>query len=165
MKKIADEGDILSEFLSLLNEMKVDYCIIGGLAVNAYCEPVVSLDLDVVVVACAIDDLVKSAERMFTIKRFSRSINLESPVSDLRIQIQTDPSYQDFIKNAEKKTVLGHEMKVAGLEDLLKGKLWAYSDKERRRSKRQKDLADIFRLVESYPHLNDLLPSSIKNEG
>lgn len=162
MNKVADEGDILSVFLSLLDETKVDYCVIGGLAVNAYCEPVVSLDLDVVVVAEAIDNLVKSAERMFTIKRFSRSINLESPASDLRIQLQTDPSYQDFINGAEKKMVLGYEMKVADLEDVLKGKLWAYSDEKRRRSKRQKDLADIFRLVESHPYLNNLLPDSIK---
>lgn len=162
INRVADEGDILSKFLHLLNEMRVDYCVIGGLAVNAYCEPVVSLDLDVVVVAPAIDELVKSAERIFTIKRFRHSINLESPDSDLRIQLQTDPSYQDFIKRAEKKKVLGYEMMVADLEDVLKGKLWAYSDEEKRRSKRQKDLADIFRLVENHPHLQGLLPDSIK---
>jgi len=38
--------DILQQMLDLLNEMKIDYCVIGGLAVNAYVEPVVSLDLD-----------------------------------------------------------------------------------------------------------------------
>ena len=55
--------------------------------------------------------------------------------------------------------------KVAVLEDVLQGKIWAYSDEKRRQSKRQKDLADIFRLVEAYPHLKELLPDSIKVQG
>ena len=79
----------------------------------------------------------------------------------MSIQIQTDERYQSFIKSAVTKTILGYKMKVASLEDLLKGKIWAYSDEERRRSKRQKDLADILRLVETHPHLNDLLPDKI----
>ena len=56
-------------------------------------------------------------------------------------------------------------MKVAAIEDVLQGKIWAYSDEQRRKSKRQKDLADIFRLIETYPHLKDLLPESLKNKG
>ena len=53
-------------------------------------------------------------------------------------------------------------MKVASLEDLLRGKVWAYSDEERRKSKRQKDLADIMRLVETHANLYVLLPGDIK---
>ena len=53
-------------------------------------------------------------------------------------------------------------MKVAAVEDVLQGKIWAYLDEQRRKSKRQKDLADIFRLVEAYPNLKDLLPESIR---
>jgi len=60
------------------------------------------------------------------------------------------------------KKVLGYEMKVAALDDVLTGKIWAYSDEERRKSKRQKDLADIMRLVETHPHLHDVLPEEIK---
>ena len=56
-------------------------------------------------------------------------------------------------------------MEVAALENVLLGKIWAYFDERRRRSKRHKDLADIFRLVEEYPHLEDLLPESIKKRG
>ena len=52
-------------------------------------------------------------------------------------------------------------MMVASIEDVLQGKIWAYSDPERRQSKRQKDLADILRLIESYPDLKTLLPSDI----
>jgi hypothetical protein len=53
-------------------------------------------------------------------------------------------------------------MKVASVEDVLQGKIWAYLDDQRRRSKRQKDLADIFRLIEVYPSLEKKLPKSIK---
>ncbi|MEW6094978.1 MAG: hypothetical protein AB1567_00425 [bacterium] len=157
--------DILEQFLDLLNDMGIDYCLIGGLAVNAYCEPVVSLDVDLIVTADAIDKLSKTVEKMFTIEKSIHSLNLKSPHSDLRIQLQTDPHYQTFISNANTKKVMGYEMKVASLEDVLQGKIWAYSDEQRRKSKRQKDLADIFRLVEIYPHLKDFLPESIKNTG
>jgi hypothetical protein len=50
---------------------------------------------------------------------------------------------------------------VAALKDVLQGKIWAYNDAERRASKRQKDLADIMRLVESHPELNAQLPGEI----
>ena len=152
-------------FLDQLEKLKIDYCIIGGLAVNAYADPVASLDLDLVL---TIEDIEKFLDQLstpnekFTVEKFPHSINLAHPDSDLRIQIQTDKRYQSFIKNGSVKKVLGYEMKVASLEDLLNGKVWAYSDEERRKSKRQKDLADIMRLVESYPYLNDLLPENIK---
>jgi len=154
--------DVLQQFLDLMRDAGVAYCVIGGLAVNAYVEPVVSLDLDIVVAADALDALSSAAERIFTIKQFPHSLNLKSPHSDLRIQLQTDPRYQAFIAHATTRKVLGYEMRVAALENVLQGKVWAYSDAQRRRSKRHKDLADIFRLVEAYPHLDDLLPESIR---
>jgi uncharacterized protein YfkK (UPF0435 family) len=55
-------------------------------------------------------------------------------------------------------------MKVARVEDVLQGKVWAYMDKERRKSKRQKDLADIFRIVEKFPQFEASLPQTIREE-
>jgi hypothetical protein len=165
MNNIANgQVDVLQQFLDLLNKMQIDYCVIGGLAVNAYVEPVVSLDLDVVVVPDAIDRLAKAAGKIFTIKPSPHNLNFKSPQSDFRIRLQTDERYQSFIGRATSKKILGYEMKVAALEDVLQGKIWAYSDDQRRKSKRQKDLADIYRLVESYAHLKNLLPESIKVE-
>jgi hypothetical protein len=54
-------------------------------------------------------------------------------------------------------------LRVASLEDTLKGKLRAITDPERRQSKRIKDLGDISRLIESHPHLMEILPEDIKN--
>jgi hypothetical protein len=45
--------------------------------------------------------------------------------------------------------------------DVLHGKIWAASDETRRPSKRQKDLADIARLLEVQPHLRELVPRAI----
>jgi hypothetical protein len=50
---------------------------------------------------------------------------------------------------------------VARLNDILRGKVWAASDPSRRASKRQKDLADIARLLENHPELRELVPVSI----
>jgi hypothetical protein len=52
-------------------------------------------------------------------------------------------------------------MRVANLEDTLKGKIAAYGDSSRRASKRQKDLADIARLVEAHPGLQPQVPQGI----
>jgi len=154
--------DVIQVFLDLLQEHDIGHCLIGGLAVNAYVEPVVSLDLDMIVAAASIEKLAKAAQTLFTVKRFEHSLNLSSPASDLRIQLQTDPRYQDFIHKAAPMKVMGYEMRVAVLEDVLQGKIWAYSDEQRRLSKRHKDLADILRIIESFPNLKNLLPDSIK---
>lgn len=156
------EEDILQILLDILNRTDTTYCVVGGLAVNAYVEPVVSLDLDVIIEIKDIDKICKEAvEKGLKVEKFEHSVNLTSLKSDLRIQIQTDPRYQEFLLGALYKEVLGYEMKVASVEDVLQGKLWAYSDKKRRMSKRQKDLADIMRLIEEYPTLEPFIPSAI----
>jgi hypothetical protein len=162
LKKISNgEQDILQQLIDLLNKMKIDYCVIEGLAVNAYVEPVVSLDLDIVVVTKSLNKLLAESQEIFTIEEFPHIINLQCSKSDLRIQIQKDSRYQNFIPNASTKDVMGYTMKVASKEDVLKGKIWAYSDDQRRASKRQKDLTDIFRLIETYPNLKTLLPETM----
>lgn len=165
LNKVANnKKDIFQILLNTLKEKKTRYCVIGGLAVNAYCEPVVSLDLDVIIIAEKLRELVTFLTKQFSVKEQPYSINISSPDSDLRIQIQTDPRYQDFIRRAVKKNVLGYKIPVASMEDVLQGKIWAYEDMTCRPSKRQKDLADIMRLVESYPKLISKLPASIKRE-
>jgi hypothetical protein len=157
--------DILQTFLNILAESRTPYCIIGGLAVNAYVEPVVSLDLDIVVAIDEVQKVCKIAKlRGFRVKEFEHSVNLTHAKSDLRIQLQTDTHYQVFISRSKTKQILGYKMKVASVEDVLQGKIWAYMDEQRRKSKRQKDLADIMRLAETYPELLRRIPSGIRKE-
>jgi hypothetical protein len=156
-----DTTDFLEAFLGFLEQRKIPYCVIGGQAVNAYVEPLVSLDLDVVVAVSKIEDLSGSLAGSFRVESFPHSLNVSLPGSELRVQIQTDPEYLDFIRNARERIVLGRAMNVADIADVLKGKIWAASDPERRGSKRQKDLADVSRIIEAYPHLKQSVPQDI----
>jgi len=38
--------DIIQSLLDILRETGASYCVVGGLAVNAYVEPVVSLEMN-----------------------------------------------------------------------------------------------------------------------
>ena len=159
------QSDIVQILLDIIAETASLYCVIGGLAVNAYVEPVVSLDVDIVIAIKDMEATCHAAERRgLKVEQFEHSMNISSPKSDLRIQFQIDPRYQEFISRAELKDVLGYKMYVASLDDVLCGKVWAYTDQTRRRSKRQKDLADILRIIETYPELEAKLPPSLQEE-
>lgn len=165
LKKIANgKKDFLGSFIGLLKKKKVKFCVIGGLGVNAYAEPVVSLDLDVVVVSEKLDDLIPLLKKKFKVEDFANSVNVSQKPSALRIQIQTDARYQDFIQRSKVKSVLGYKLPVAVIEDVLQGKVWAAMDETRRASKRQKDLADILRLIEVKDELKNLLPTKLKEQ-
>lgn len=155
-----DEADLLGKLLALFRKSGIRFCVIGGQGVNAYAEPVVSLDLDVVVAA---DQLagVTALLTGYRVERFPHSLNVSLPGSDLRVQIQTDPRYARFVERATPHEILGHRLPVAAIEDLLQGKVWAAGDRSRRASKRQKDLADIARLIEARPHLRDQVPAEL----
>ena len=52
-----DSAGVLEQILDLLTRLNIPYCVVGGQAVNAYVDPLVSLDLDLVV---ALDSLPRS---------------------------------------------------------------------------------------------------------
>ena len=156
-----DKANLLERLIALLNEHGIRYCVIGGQAVNAYVEPLVSLDLDLVVATEQLSQLEVFLKSAFRVERFEHSLNVTLQGSDLRVQFQTDPRYADFLSRASMRNVLGFDMPVAGLEDVLRGKVWAAQDPARRGSKRQKDLADIARIIEAEPHLKISVPQDI----
>ena len=90
-------------------------------------------------------------------------VNATAPGSDLRIQFTTDARYQAFLPRAREAEVLGVRVRVACLEDVTQGKLWAHSDSRRRLSKRKKDELDLIRLAEAYPHLKSLYPPELQD--
>jgi hypothetical protein len=63
------------------------YCLIGGLAVNCYVEPVYTLDADFVVMAAGLPAFSEAA----------------APTSDLRIQFTMDERYQGFPARASRE--------------------------------------------------------------
>ena len=147
----------------LLADAGARFCVIGGVAVNAYVDPVVTLDVDLVIASPdqhAVDALLSSAGDL-TVEAFPHSVNISARGSDLRLQLQTDPRYTAFVDRAAWRDVMGVRLPVALIDDVLQGKIWAVLDPARRASKRQKDLADIARLVEFEPRLRGLVPGDV----
>jgi hypothetical protein len=158
---VADESDFLGRLLGLLSEHGIKYCLIGGQAVNAYAEPVVSLDLDIVIAVSQLEQAEGLISREFDIERFAHSLNVSAAGSDLRVQIQTDPRYFDFVERASVHDVLGRALPVADVADVIQGKVWVAGDPGRRPSKRLKDLADIARIIEARPDLRSQVPPDL----
>ncbi len=141
------------------------YCLVGGLAVNCFVEPVYTLDADFVVIASNMAELKRElVQSGFRVEEFAHSLNAQAPASELRIQFTSDPRYQNFLGKAEEKDVLGVPVRVAALEDLVQGKLWAYLDPQRRMTKRKKDELDLLRLGEAFPHLRILYPPELQRQ-
>jgi len=158
---VADHTDFLDRVLDGLAAQDVRFCVLGGQGVNAYVDPVVSLDLDIVIAVEQSRQVEEWLRREFLVEAFPHSLNVSAKGSDLRVQIQTDPRYAPFVGRATERTVLGRRLPVAHLDDLLQGKLWAAQDSTLRPSKRQKDLAAIARLLEAYPQLRSRVPAEI----
>ena len=146
-----DKSNFLEGLIALLAEHQIRYCVIGGQGVNAYAEPLVSLDLDLVV----------AVDQMKEVERLLGSLKVSVPSSQFRVQIQTDPRYFDFPSRSTEQEVLGLHLPVASIEDVLNGKIWAAQDPERRASKRRKDLLDIERLIEAHPRLRSRVPHAV----
>jgi hypothetical protein len=156
-----DRAGFLDTFLSLLADNGIRYCVIDSHGVNAYTEPLVSLDLEVAVATEDLDRIETLLAARFRIERFPHSVDVSAAGAQLRVQIQTDARYAAFVPRATPREVLGVTLRVAAVEDVLQGKLWAFLDEQRRGSKRQKDLADIGRLIEAYPHLRARVPREV----
>ncbi|SRR5579871_1828295 len=88
-----DRADFLETMVSFLDEHGVLYCVVDGQAVNAYVDPLVSLDLDLALAAGEITRIEPFLQAKFQIERFPHSLNLAMEGSKLRVQLQTDPRY------------------------------------------------------------------------
>jgi hypothetical protein len=141
------------------------WCLIGGLAVNTYVEPLYTLDADLVVVSTGLGGLAdKLRSEGFATEEHEHSLNAQGAGSDLRIPFTTDLRYQPFPERAVDAVVLGVRVRVACLEDVTQGKLWAYGDPRRRLSKRKKDELDLIRLAEAWPRLRGMYPAELLAE-
>ena len=136
--------------------------MIGGLAVNHWAnEPMATADVDLVIATDRLDTCLEAFSASgFTAANFEGSVNLKGR-STVSIQISTEDFYHTYPERAVPADVHGILMRVASLEDTLQGKLKAWAEPGWRPSKRQKDLTDIFRLLDAHPHLHPLQPEAI----
>ncbi|MES1167140.1 MAG: hypothetical protein ABUL68_03985 [Pseudomonadota bacterium] len=141
------------------------FCVIGGLAVNTYVRPVYTMDADLVIASDKLplvrSDLLAAG---FAVHDETWSLNAQKPGSDLRIQFTKDARYQPFLAAAVPAKILGCDAPVAALRDLVAGKIFAWSDPQRRLSKRKKDEADLIRLAEDFPEVRPLLPQELRRQ-
>ncbi len=159
---VEDRSNFLERVIGLLEENQVSYCVIGGVAVNAYAEPVVTQDLDIVV---AVEDLARARELVeaeFRVRELEHRLNVYDPDSKLQVQIQLEEGVGEIVSRAERRDVMGLDLPVASGADLMKLKVAAAMEPKRRPSKRQKDLADISRLREALPELEELIPEELR---
>jgi len=156
--------DDVMRLVACLEKADIQWCAIGGIAVNHWAaEPMVTQDVDLVVATESIEDMVKILEKEgFRSERFAWSINFRGS-SKVSIQLSTEKTYQEFPARSVAADVHGILMRVASLEDTLDGKIRAWKDSTRRQSKKLKDLGDIARLIESYQHLWETLPDELKS--
>jgi len=158
----AGGGDDVTLLVATLEKLGIQWCMIGGLAVNHWAEePMATADVDVVIALDRVEEAVKALIASgFSAKTFQWSVNLKGH-SKVSVQISTEEMYRAFPSRSVQADVHGIQMRVASVEDTLQGKIAAFSDKQRRASKRQKDLLDIARLIESHPHLRTKVPQQV----
>lgn len=160
-RAVSDQTEFIERVIRLFDESGTRYCLIGGIAMNAYAEPVFTAGLDIAVATDDLESVRRIMGEHFTVREFAHSMNISEPGVHLQVQVQLDPAYASFPARAQRLDVLGLTVPVAAPEDLLQGKLWAAADTTRRASKHLKDLSDIARLVEVRPELAHLLPPDI----
>ena len=154
-------GSDFARLVRILNQHG-PWCLIGGLAVNCYVEPVYTLDADVVIAASELERIKPELmETGFAVQEFPHSLNATMPGSELRIQFSLDPRYQEFLTSTELREVLDEQVPVASLPNIVRGKIWAWTDEKRRPTKRKKDELDLMRILEAYPELREMMPQEI----
>jgi hypothetical protein len=160
-------GNGSSDFAILVSTLNRhgQWCLIGGLAVNCYLEPVYTLDADIVVVSSELPAIENELISLgFSIREFPHSLNAKMAGSDLRIQFSLDARYQDFLSDTTIMEVLGQPVPVAPLANVIRGKIWAWMDQTRRPTKRKKDELDLMRILEAHPVTRDLMPEAIRQQ-
>ena len=149
------------------------WCVIGGMAVNSYTTPVYTADLDLVVTSdltAVLEDL-RAAD--FRIREFPYSVNAQRRLtgtqredSALLVQFSKAVELQPFVDRAILRPILGIDVPVAALPDLVAAKIEAWSEPRRRPNKRRKDELDLLRLAEEHPEVVDaLLPATLLRQA
>lgn len=157
----ADRSNLIDRLLRLLQDNNIRYCVVGGIAVSAYAEPLVGLEFEVVVANYQLGRFESLLASTFLVRRNSRTIEITALGSDVSVNVFTETRYADFVERATMKDVLGMTLPVASVEDVLRGKVWLYQDSARKKSKRLNDLADITRLIETGQRLRALVPEAL----
>ncbi len=161
---ISGSGGDFQQVVALCEALQ-DYCLIGGLAINCYVEPVYTMDADFALAAAHLEPVKQRLTALgFKVEDHPHSLNALRAGSQLSIQFTKDERYAGFPSRAGIRETLGVRLRVAALADLVQAKIWAWSDPHRRLSKRKKDELDLIRVAERYPGFLPALPAEIRRQ-
>ena len=110
-------GNDFQATVELLERLGEPWCLIGGLAVNVYCEPVYTADADFVIVSTQLEFVCAELAGLGFMISHHFGVNARLPGSGLVVQFTTDPRYQDFIGRAASAEALGVQCHVAALTE------------------------------------------------
>ena len=137
----------LSTVLDVLQEQKMDCLLVGGHVVNYYGYGRSTQDIDLMMVVSNPDAIVKAMKNVgFTsysvspLVLFFKKTELSIRVDFLRIDVQT---FSLLMRSAATVEIMGCQVKIPSLSDLLAMKFFSYGQSP---SCRIKDLQDIVSL-------------------
>jgi hypothetical protein len=103
---ISGSSDDFQQVVALCESLR-DYCLIGGLAVNCYVEPVYTMDADFALAAAHLGPVKQRLAALgFEVEDHPHSLNALRPGSQLRIQFTKDARYAAF--QAQKRRTRSH---------------------------------------------------------
>lgn len=159
-----DKANLLDRLVKLLDANGIGYCFIGALGAIAYVEPLIGLELDMVIVSYQLGRFESLLANTFRLKRNRHSLEVTLPDSRLRAIVHTNPRFGDFVSRAQVRPVLEMLLPIAKLEDVFQGLVWNAEDSTRRGSYHLQDLTIIQRLLELNPELAGLLVPKVREE-
>jgi hypothetical protein len=138
----------------LLDEARVPYVIIGGVAVQVHHpDPRTTVDVDVAVLSRdAIPRDALTAVGFQITGSFEHSENWRSP-DGTAVQFSDDPALAGAVSAPHEVELDGVPLRVMNVVDLLHEKIRSGSDPARRKRKRLIDLSDALALLEAHPDL------------
>ncbi|MEO8587247.1 MAG: hypothetical protein ABI584_13870 [Acidobacteriota bacterium] len=155
---VTSKDGTFRELFRILEASGLEYALIGGVAVQLWrSEPRTTLDIDVAVKSYeSVPRAALEAAGFRRLARHSHSENWTGP-GETPVQFSADPALKFLIESAALKSFEGGHVRVASPSALVKEKLRAASDPERRESKRFQDLTDAKSLAEEHPEVESQL--------
>lgn len=150
---VASSEKTIEHLVKILEEARVSYAIIGGIAVHLWrAEPRTTLDIDIAVLSYdALPVAMLTSAGFSHTGRFDHSDNWRGP-DGTPVQFTDEPALHGAIARAIARDAGIGILRVVGPTDLIKSKLLSASDASLRKSKRLQDLADAQGLREDNPN-------------
>ncbi len=140
-----DKLAALAETVRALEDARVPYALIGGVAVGIHSgSPRATLDVDFAAATAFERRVVEVLEAAGLRKtgEFPHSVNFRHRTGE-PVQIAFDPSFDPIIARAERFEIEGLSVAIVRKADLIAMKERAAEDPARRKSKRLRDQADV----------------------